>query len=422
MLFGDVEFQAQAGAPQLMQAVDFNVVRVHSITRAEVDRGLSIQTMTERYTRAARERNIRVMYMRPLMKQIDDRSLIEINEAFVRAVVGGLEKAGFAVGEARPFGEVDLGLAPTLVVVVGVAAGCVMLLNAVWSMTFPISAGLVAVGAAGFAALSAFGHADMARRAAALAAAIAFPSLCAFVLLSPSLGGRNNRTWVFACATKFVVASALSLAGGLMLAGCLTSLPYMVKARQFMGVKLMHVAPMLFVLAAYWKYVSRRGDEALTESARRLFLSPVLVWHAAVIGVLGLAGLIYIARTGNTSALPVGVPAWEQSMRSLLERVLPVRPRTKEFLLGHPAFILAAALSWEGDRVLLLPVAACALIGQISLANTFAHLHTPIMVTLARVLVGAGAGFVIGLAGTVVFVAISRALRVRAGRLAGREG
>jgi len=417
MTYGSIEFQVQAGENQITQAAGYSVVRVHSITRGEVDRGLSVQTMTDRYVRAARERNIRVMYMRPIMKQIDARALPELNDSFIRAVADGLQRAGFTLGPARPFGQADPGLAPTLVVVVGIAAGCVMLLNAIWNLTFPVSAGLVAVAAAGFAALSAFGRADLAKQAAALAAAIAYPSLSAFVLLSPFPTSRPTD-----CIVKFIVASALSLAGGLMLAGCLTSLAFMIKAKQFMGVKLMHVAPMLFLLMAYWKYVYRRGDETLTASARRLLSSPILVWHAVVIGALGAAGLIYIARTGNTSVLPVGVPAWEQAMRSVLERFLPVRPRTKEFLLGHPAFVLSVTLAWAGDRVVLLPLAALALIGQISLANTFAHLHTPIAVTLTRVLVGAGLGLAIGLAVAGVFLAIRRGLRRSAGKIAGREG
>ncbi|MBP7784892.1 MAG: hypothetical protein KA064_02695 [Firmicutes bacterium] len=431
MIYGSVEFQGQAGENRIMQAADYNIVRVHSITRGEVDRGLSVQTMADRYVRAARERNIRVMYMRPIMKQIDARALPELNDSFIGAVASGLQEAGFTLGAARPFGQADPGLAPALVVVVGIAAGCVMLLSAVWNLTLPISAGLVAVAAAGFAALSAFGRADLAKQAAALAAAIAYPSLSAFVLLSPfptspaadaSNDAERRFGWVRIVIIKFIVASALSLAGGLMLAGCLTSLAFMIKARQFMGVKLMHVAPMLFLLMAYWKYVYRRGDETLAASARRVLSSPILVWHAVVIGALGAAGLVYIARTGNTSVLPVSVPAWEQAMRSILERILPVRPRTKEFLLGHPAFILAAALSWGGDRVALLPVAALALIGQISLANTFAHLHTPIAVTLVRVLVGAGLGLAIGLAAAGVFLAIRRGLRRSSGKTAEREG
>ena len=420
MLYADVEFQAQAGAGQMAQVADYGIVRVHSITRGEVDRGLSVQTMADRYVRAARERNIRVMYMRPIMKQIDGRPLPELNEAFIQAVVDGLEEDGFTIGAAGPFAQADPGLAPTLVVVVGVAAGCVMLLNFIWSLTFPISAGLVAVGAAGFAALSAFGHAGLAKQAAALAAAIAFPSLTAFVLLAPFPGRRFG--WIRISVIKFLAATAFSLAGGLMLAGCLTSLAFMVKAQQFMGVKLMHVAPMLFVLIAYWKYVSRRADETFAAFAKRVLASPILTWHAVVIGIAGAAGLVYIARTGNTTALSLSVPVWEQWMRAALERVLPVRPRTKEFLLGHPAFILAAALSWAGDRILLVPLAALALIGQISVANTFAHLHTPVMVTLTRVLIGAGLGLVIGVAVTAVVLAVSRALRPSAGLPADREG
>ena len=257
---GSIEFQAQAGENQIVQAADYSIVRVHSITRGEVDRGLSIQTMVDRYVRAARERNIRVMYMRPIMKQIDARALPELNDSLIREVASGLQKAGFTLGAARPLGQADPGLAPTLVVVVGIAAGCVMLLNAIWKLTFPISAGLVAVAAAGFAALSAFGRGSGQTGGGAGRGHCA-SSLSAFVLLSPFPTSRPTNSadvaerrfgWARQIV-EFIVASALSLVGGLMLAGCLTSLAFMMKARQFMGVKLMHVAPMLFLLTAYWK-------------------------------------------------------------------------------------------------------------------------------------------------------------------------
>ncbi|MEA4884440.1 MAG: DUF5693 family protein [Clostridia bacterium] len=405
--YGDIEFQQQAGGAELASLLSFGLVRVHSITRGEMDRGISPQTMQDRFVRAVRERNIRILYMRPITKPVDERPLAVVNQAYIEDVAKAVQGAGFRLGSAAPMGQADPGLLLTLIVAAGVAAGCVMLLNAVWDVPFPISAGLVAVGAAGFAALWAMGRPALARQAAALASAIAFPSLAGFVLLRPASdgddAGKLGSAWARSAISRFLIASALSLAGGLMLAACLTSLVFMVKVKQFIGVKLMHVVPILFLALAYWKYYARRGNESFLASASRLGVSPILVWHAAVIAIIGVAGLIYIARTGNTSTVGVGVSSGEQLMRAALERILPVRPRTKEFLLGHPAFILAAALAVTGDRTLLLPVAVIGLIGQISVANTFAHVHTPIWVSLVRVLLGMGFGVVIGLAGTAVW-------------------
>lgn len=105
-------------------------------------------------------------------------------------------------------------------------------------------------------------------------------------------------------------------------------------------------------------------------------------------------------------------------MRAALENIFPARPRTKEFLIGHPAFVLAGALVALGETGLLLPISILGLIGQISLTNTFAHIHTPISLTLARVIIGLGLGFAIGLVATVVYRAVVAQIR----RAAGREG
>ncbi|HOL50833.1 MAG TPA: DUF5693 family protein [Bacillota bacterium] len=430
-VYGDIEFQNQAGGRQLARALDYKTVRVHSISRAEVDRDLSVAAMRDRYARAVRERNIRVLYMRPMMKPIDERSLPEVNQSLVAEVVSAITDQGFSLGPAAPFDQLDPGLLLTLLVVLGVAAGCVVLLDAIWDLPFAICIGLVAVFAAGFAALWGLGYPLLARQSVALAAAIAFPSLAAFVLFCPDIPGKTrdcdtcddgallaNKDWLGSSGTKFLTASMLCLAGGLMLAACLTSRAFMVKGEQFLGVKAMHIFPMLFVLVAYWKRYARRGNESLIASLARLNRSNILVWHVIVIAILGVAGLIYIARTGNTSSVPVAVPQWEQKMRAALENIFPARPRTKEFLIGHPAFVLAGALVALGETGLLLPISILGLIGQISLTNTFAHIHTPISLTLARVIIGLGLGFAIGLVATVVYRAVVAQIR----RAAGREG
>ena len=51
-----------------------------------------------------------------------------------------------------------------------------------------------------------------------------------------------------------------------------------------------------------------------------------------------------------------------------------VRPRTKEFLIGYPMMLI---LLYFGYSFKMYPVLLMGLIGQISLINTYAHIHTP---------------------------------------------
>ena len=83
-------------------------------------------------------------------------------------------------------------------------------------------------------------------------------------------------------------------------------------------------------------------------------------------------------------------------MRSLLETILIARPRTKEFLIGHPALMLAVVLALR-DRRTWLPLAALiGAIGQISLLNTFCHFHIPLYLSLLRSVHGVWIGAIIG--------------------------
>jgi hypothetical protein len=86
----------------------------------------------------------------------------------------------------------------------------------------------------------------------------------------------------------------------------------------------------------------------------------------------------------------------ELRLRLLLGDLLSVRPRTKELFIGHPLMLLALYYGWRfrGGPVLL----ALGAIGQVSLINSFAHMHTPILITLIRTGWGLGLGIVLGLA------------------------
>jgi hypothetical protein len=101
---------------------------------------------------------------------------------------------------------------------------------------------------------------------------------------------------------------------------------------------------------------------------------------------VGFAGLLAI-RSGNASF------DWmtpDQGFRQWLENVLVIRPRTKEFLFGQP--LLLIGLYTRRHWIILL-----GMVGQVSIINTFFHVHTPLIMSLMRTLQGIWIGAVIGM-------------------------
>ena len=167
----------------------------------------------------------------------------------------------------------------------------------------------------------------------------------------------------------------------------LSDLGFMLKLNEFSGVKLAHVAPDHYCLCYCLVNRERETVKVIIE----FLASNIKVWYALVVGIMTVALLIYILRTGNDA--PV-VSTLELQFRGWLEKVLKVRPRTKEFLIGHPLLLLTFYL---GYRHRFLPILLLGSIGQISLVNTFAHIHTPLLISVVRAFNGLWLGIIIGI-------------------------
>jgi len=379
MRFGAIEFAKQAGAGNLTQAIPQHTVRVHSVGLAE-SLLLSPGEIVERLERAAQERNIRVLYLRAA--GADTATLRDILQQLERR----LHRAGYAIREsgARPFGALQppawqfalVGLG------VGVLAGWALTLfrrEGVWAFA-PLALGFA------FALLCLL---PLGRKAVALAAALLFPTVGVVAMAWLSHGSAPN---LWQGARLLLVPFAWSLMGALHIVGLLAETPFLIKADQFAGVKLAHALPLLLVLVFYTAWVVGRWD------FWREWLTHPVLWGQALLAlvVLGAVGLMLI-RTGNEA--PGAVPDWELRLRALLESVMQVRPRTKEFLIGHPALVVGAWLLLTGRTRFLPLVMFLATIGQASMVNTFCHLHSPLLVSLQRtgwgILLGVGLGLLV---------------------------
>ena len=418
--FGAIEFAKQMGAGNLMGAIPDRTVRVHSIGLAE-SLTLSPQEIVERLERAAQERNIRVLYLRAA--GADPPLLREILESLTKRLDG----AGYTIREsgARPFEP----LQPALWQFALAGLGVGVLLG--WLITLFRSGGYWAFAPMALGVLFALlCLLPLGRKLVALTAALAFPTVGMVALaglagsphppapLSHAVGEGEENSPLPRCgrgaggegflrlASLLIIPFAWSLMGALHIVGLLGETPFLIKADQFAGVKVAHALPLLLVLIFYTAWTVGRWD------FWREWVNRPVLWGQVVLAlvILGALGFMLV-RTGNEA--PGAVPDWELRLRAMLETVMNVRPRTKEFLVGHPALVIAAALLLSG-RTRWLPLAMfLATIGQVSIVNTFCHLHSPLLVSLQRtgwgILIGVGLGFVLLALWKVVNPRITRA-------------
>ena len=151
--------------------------------------------------------------------------------------------------------------------------------------------------------------------------------------------------------------------------------------------KIAHVIPIVAVpfILYIWN-----AEKPLTTVKQLLDKALDYKW-AVLFAIVAVAGFIYISRTGNTTTeLSTG----EAAMRNFLNDIMGVRPRSKEFLIGYPLTLL---LFWLGasrrNWILTIP----AIIGQVSLVNTYAHIHTALLISLHRSFNGLVLGLAMGL-------------------------
>jgi len=400
--YGQVEFGKQAGDAKLSRILDGRCVRVHSIPESELA-GLDETEIVDRFVRAAAERNIRLCYVRlPYTAGLDP---LEQNARLVERIARGLAQGeGMVLGPAHIFKDPAVPGWVLLVAGLGIAAGAVLLVLRLAALPAGAAVGLFAVLAA-LCVVLAMGLGETGRKLAALGAALVFPTLACLrrdlLSVSPEPPVRSSSR---AAAGRGVVvlltASAVTLAGAAHVVALLSTRPFMLKASQFAGIKAAHALPLLVVAAVaavgmpaagrplreQWDGVRTRAASLMAEPAR---VGLILL---ALAGLVALA--LLVARTGNEPG--VGISGLELKLRSVLDRVLPVRPRTKEFLIGHPAFVLAVAFWLRGRRRWVLPLFVVGAIGQVSVLNTFCHIHTPVALSLVRAATGLACGAALG--------------------------
>ncbi len=414
--FGSIETydknQIQKGNDGLAEKAIERTTRVQAIAKAELDK-LDFETVVARYLLGVRERNVRVVYLRPFLHEQDGLSLEKTNVEMVRRIRDGLVARGFKLGRATPVPGFRINPLVVALVALAIPAIFLLLLEA-----FGVRRASIAYGAFGatlvFVALGYLVHHDLlARKILALLGAIAFATMGfvavprSFTLPPPAGYGAS----VLAGIRTLGVALAFALGGALVVVGLVSVPLLMEEIDRFAGVKAVIVVPPLLAFALY-VYTRRFGNEPPTPRASAL--EPVRVYQLLALAIIGVLAIVYVSRSGNQS--DVTPSAFELAFRSNLTAVLGVRPRLKEFLIGFPMMMLLPALRLEHKRATGWLFALGIAIGTSDVVDTFSHLHTPLVVSLLRIVNGAAIGIVVGALAIALYRAIDARVRANAMR------
>lgn len=317
---------------------------------------------------AVKERNMQVVLLQPYHLTGDLGRDVAGQTAAWAAMAKDLQAAGYNLGQASPLQP----YAPPLWAYL--AAGAAV--GAAAALLVPLSgwaaAALMFLGAAG--ALAPW---ELARQALAFGAAAVLPALGALrALEAPTLLRRLG--WLAGAA----------FAGGLLVTAVLGDVRYVYELSLFRGIKVALVAPSAaFVAVLAWRERAALAGWLQGRSLR--------VWHLAV-GLIVLTALpLMLIRSGQEFELLL-VSGLELKLRSLLEQVLVVRPRFKEFLVGWPLLVLAHAALQRHCRLVGGALLAMGLIAPASLINSFTHLHTPMWMSAVRGIHGLWIGTLLG--------------------------
>ncbi|BBN93299.1 hypothetical protein DEIGR_100046 [Deinococcus grandis] len=349
-----IEATPQRGLDTLIAT--HGAVRTFSVNPAWQQR-LDPITLASKYNLAARERSMRLLYVRPYPTINETSDLLSRTSDLLR-------KSGVTVTQPviEPFRENTL--LRTLSLIGPVAA--LLLLG----LSYPlVRLGLLIAAASGALALVMNRFDPYA--GVALIAAVTFPAL--------GLVLRRARV------SDWFVATGLSLTGVLFVSALGATKDSVLGLDPFRGVGLTLLLPLLLVAASFLP----RQD--LRKTIQDVYNAPIKLGDILIMVIAaGVFALVFLRRGNATGA---SVSDTEAKIRQDLQDTL-VRPRFKE-MAGHPLGLVGLSGVLPGYFGALLILGG--VVGQSSILNTFSHFHTPLLISAQRCFLGLGVGLIAGL-------------------------
>ncbi len=390
--YGIIEFTNQKGMNFLSKNLPQYALRVHSISKDELE-DMPYKKAVDRWIRAVKERNMRLLFLKPLPALEDP---LKINTSYITDIVNGIEHIGYKTGNPLPLPYMPLNpyvvLLLTFIVFVAFYYVVSNLILIPGENSLKIFVNII-VGFWVFLFLALLvKNLSLAAKFSALTAACSFPTLSIMI---------NERYFkdryredlpgaILGTISGLLEVSLVSFVGALIVALLLSSTTFMLSIDKFMGVKIAYLLPVLLSMIYLWKK-KNTGKYPIITTLRK----NIKVGDLVILGILGIIGILFILRSGNFSV--VSIPGFEERIRNFLEHTLIARPRTKEFLVGHPILMLTIFWSFLRIRTYKIAFIGIGVIGQTTLINSFCHIHTPLKIALLRTFNGFWLGILMGL-------------------------
>ncbi|MCK9221473.1 MAG: DUF5693 family protein [Limnochordia bacterium] len=360
-LWGVLEFQ-------IPQGISGIPLRVHQIPR-ELLTGYDLQRACDRLLLGVRERGISVIYLNLFTHMPDPKAY---NQAYIDELTSRLTQAGFKLGYPKPLAVFHPSL--PLVVVTGMGVWCIVyLLLASLGMqaSILIPCGFVLSTVLAYQC----GGDDLVRQVFALVVTLSFPVyalVSGYRVITKNRGKTTNTVALYLRACGQVIL--VTCLGVVFIGALLADAKFMLGLTGFRGVKLSAALPPLVVFLLFFK-----KQERVT-----------LRWYLVV--PVGIAFLYYVLRTGTGLAPILNL---ERQIRAILEHLLVVRPRFKEFLVGYPALFVGYYRLLRKERYPSALLIAMGTLAPVSVLNSFCHAHTPLQISIQRSALGLLLGIVV---------------------------
>ena len=453
LVFTNIEFSKQIGSPDFAKNTEGMLVRVHSVEGDEASRAKP-EVLVDRFVRAVKDRNMRVLYVRlprqqkgepaeiapgdalaPLqLKTSAYQQNLEFVEKISTEIVEPVRFLGFIplgalrppmeLGTAQAFGDYPnsqlepvVGARGSQIVRylsrlgsgLGVVGATLLLLNLFFDWTERARRNWLIAGLVTVAALSV--SAGKGAQIMALMAGIAAPVVAILWSGMPLVWDGHLKPrgkgllaqwkWAFGLLAGTTI---LVIAMSLLVVALLNNWRYMSKADEFLGEKATQFLPLLLIPLAFLgelfphRVIRAGATEGRARALGRInrFVEQPFNLRFVLVSFLVLGvGYVWMARFGNESGMTIS--SLELALRGGLEKVFIARPRTKEIMLGHPAFFAALWFMWRGQRWPAFAALIPATIGMADVLNTMCHIHTPLFYSLWRTLSGILLGSLAGL-------------------------
>lgn len=324
------------------------------------------------YIIAVRDRNIRYVIFKPVFGNIEKP--LEFNLNFLQEITDKIKKSGFNLGKSKEFRSFHPALMYKIIVAMGMGSLVCLFIDRVFTRKINYILLYLIVTVFGISALAPAGV-----KVISLIAAVVAPVYAVITYKSVDYSKMETSK-----VLKIIKLLGLNFLGIVLIRGFNSGTNFMLGIEPFRGIKAAYIGS--FVLFAFVIFIKEKKFKHINKpvfSIRDMLLLAVGVYFVYVL----------INRTGNQSLIPI--TQTELKIRTFLENVLWVRPRTKEFLIGIPALVLKTyekGLSNTWRYVVDFMV----LIGLSSMVNTFLHFHSPVKIAFLRTFEGIVIGVLIG--------------------------